>query len=265
MTTLSEHEIRTGKLVRISDHDRVVESKSQYDFVVRTNDYFLGQVRKIIVKSITVPNTQYNISSVNNTLTYDIGAGDATVSVPQGQYTSIADLLDALAAALLASPDAIIMSWTFDTLLSKATLTFGVPIILKRGTNGAQSEVGTSTIAHVIGLGDQDTASLTVHVMPDIVDLSGLKKVYIASKALTMTSSMVSSNLVQANVISEINITQPFGYICHRDIPEIEASDESTSSIPNNISSIDIQLLDERLRPIDLQGHNVYITLKIFS
>jgi hypothetical protein len=264
MTTLSEHEVRTGKLVRISDHDRAIESKNQYNFVVHTNDYFLNQIRKVIVKSISVPNTQYNVSSVNNTLTYDVGAGDATVSVPIGQYTSIADLLDTLAAAFLAGPG-IVMTHTFDTLLYKATLTFGVAIILKRGINGAESEVGTSTIAHVIGLGDVDTASLLVHVMPDIVDLSGLKKVYISSKALTMTSSMVSSNREQANVIGEINMEVPFGYVQHELISEIDSMSESTSSIPNNLSTIDIQLLDERLKPVDLQGHSVYLTLKVFS
>ena len=262
---MDEHEIRTAKIVRISSHDRTSDSKSQYDFKIATNDYFLNQIRKVIVKSVSIPNTQYNVSTVNDTLTYDIGGGDTSVSIPVGQYASPSDVLDALAASLLAGPDAIVMTHTVDALTAKAELTFGVPIILKRGTNGAQSEVGTSTIAHVIGLGDVDTASLLVHQMPDLPDLSGLKKVYVSSAVLSSTSSTVSSNRVQSNVYTEVSMDVPFGYYKHRTVDDMTTSDERTVTVPNNLSTIDIKLLDEKLRPVDLNGHDCYISLKVFS
>jgi hypothetical protein len=262
---LSEHEIRTAKLVRISSHDRASDSESQYDFKIYTNDYFLNQIRKVIVKSISIPNTEYNVNSKNNTLTYDIGAGDVSVSIPVGQYGNLTTLYDAVALALLNGPDAIVMTYVIDALTNKATLTFGVPIILRGGTSGIELIDTKSTIGHVIGLSDEDTASLLVHPLPNIPDLSGLTKVYVASKALSVSSSMVSSNLVQANVISEINVDQPYGFWIHVDRPEIEITDESTSTIPNNLSSIDIQLLDQKLRPVDLQGIDVYITLCVYS
>jgi len=223
----------------------------------------IDQISKVMVLSVTVPNTEYNVNTKNNTLNYDAGAGNVQVSITVGQYTSLSDVLDALAVSILVN--GIVMTHSIDTLTSKATLTFDTALIIRRGSGIGVDEADESSISHVIGAGDLDTASLLVHIMPDLPDLSGLKKVYICSHTLSSSTQMISSDDRHSNAFAEINITEPFGFYCHRHLDDLNTSSELTLSMPGNISTVDIQLLDQKLRPVDLNGHDVYLTLKVFQ
>lgn len=250
-------ELRSSKLFHISSADRTLESKSQYDFVCHSNDYFLHQIRRIIVKAITMPNTGYNVNSYYNTITYDTGGGDLSVTIPVGNYGNLTDLFDAVVVAFGAAGVPIVVTYVTDALTLKTTLTFAVPVTLH----------ASSTASHIIGMDQKvDTASLAVQILPAIPDLAGLKKVYIASHRLSSSAAMITSESEpQFNVLTEIEMDVGYTFVAHRTIDVLNASDEMTSADPINVSSVDIQLYDERLNPVDLNGHDFWITLKVFQ
>jgi hypothetical protein len=57
---------KNSRLVRISSKDRSSTSNSQYDIIYDTNDYDMQLIRKVVLKSAIIPNTQYNVNIYNN-------------------------------------------------------------------------------------------------------------------------------------------------------------------------------------------------------
>ena len=247
------HELRSAKLIRIDSRDRSSSSISTSNFTVNLDDYFLNQIRIVRVMAIEFPNTAYNITIYNNQLTYDTGAGDATVTVPVGQY-SVTSFLDELILQFAAEAPPQTLTYTIDPETFKIELTFTNAMIL-RGT-------AESTMEELIGLGQNDTASLLVHTMPNIYNFSGLQKLYVASNTLSQATELTSSNKKHYNVFTYANVDVPFGSICHRSISELHTSDSVMLSVPTNMSSIDIQLYNQHMEPVDLNGSHFHLLVK---
>ena len=245
-----ERKLRDSKLVRIDSKDRDIGSQSQYNFKVSTNDFQLHNVKRVLLKSVLFPNTQYNVTPFNNMLIYDLGA----VTVPKGQY-SLIELLDELIVQFAAEGPAVVMTYVINTITNKITFTFGGALIL----------TGASPMSKLIGLDPQvDTASLTVHIMPNTFNVSGLQKVYIGSHTMTRGTTMTSSDKSHIKVFTEIPIRVNYGSVEHRTLNDLHSIDESTHSIPFNLSQIDITLYDQDLNVIDLNGLDTQIVLKVF-
>jgi hypothetical protein len=209
-------------------------------------------VKRVLLKSVFIPNTSYNVNQYNNQFTYDQGGGDKTVTVPPGQY-SATGFLDSLVAELAAEVPAVTLTYAINTTTNKITLTFANPTIIR----------GSSTSAYVIGLDPEvDTASLTVHPSPYVLDFSGLKKVYIGSHTMSKGTTMSSSDKNHIKIFTEIDIDQAYGKVVHRVLDNLDSIDEATHSIPFNVSSLDLTLYDEDLNPLDLNGHHVQLVLK---
>lgn len=250
----SMHSLRTSKLIRIDSKDRSPSSNSQYDMTVDFNDYMLHQIKRVILKSVYMPNTMYNINQYNNTLIYDVGGGDVTMTIPEGQY-NITELMDNIVAQFIAGPFTVV-TYVNDTSTNKVSITFDANVILR----------ASSTIARVIGLDpDTDTANLSVHNLPNIYNLSGLQKVYIGSHTIAKGTTMSSSDKSHIKIFTEIPITVPYGGVEHRVLDILESTDEVTHSVPFNISSIDITLYDQDLNIVDLNGLDYQIVLKVFQ
>jgi hypothetical protein len=247
---------RESKLVRISSRDRAsASSTNKYNFNINFDDYFLHQIQGVIVKSIIIPNSQYNINANNNTIFYDYnGAGIASVQIPIGQY-NLNDFMTALDLAFVTAGIALVT--TQDPLTLKLILTFPNPTILY------DSFAGT-TINEVLGY-EFTTANLAVQNMPNLPDLSGLQKVFIKSNTLSNGVSMSNSEKKHVNVFTEVDIAVGFGAIEHRVLDTLDTSDEITNSQPKNISSIDIQLLDQNFNQVDLNGLEWEMVLKVFN
>lgn len=248
---------RDSKLVRISSRDRSAPSTTnKYNFDISFDDYFLHQIQHVIVKSILIPNTQYNINSNNNTLFYDYnGTGVSSITVTPGQY-DITSFMTALDAAIVAAGD--VCTTTQDPTTLKLTLTFGANTIMYGPADQA------TTMHEVLGF-EFTTANAAAQVMPGLPDLSGLKKVYIKSNKLSNGVAMSNSEKKHVNVFTEVDIDQPFGGIVHRVLDDLHTSDEVTNAQPKNISTLDIELLDENLNTVDLNNHEFEILLKVFN
>lgn len=246
--------MRQSMLVRIDSKDRSTGSASPYEMRVNLNDYMLHNIRRILLKSVFLPNTQYNINANNNQLTYDAGAGDKTITIPVGQYT-VTELLDEMIVQFAAEAPAITMTYVVNSVTKKIQLTFGGTTILR----------ASSIIAKIIGMGDADTANLTVHNLPNMYNLSGLQKVYIGSNTIAKGTTMSSSDKSHISVFTEIPITVDFGEIQHRVLSDLHSIDEVTHSVPFNISDVDITLYDQDLNVVDLNGLDYQIVLKVFG
>lgn len=257
----NESTLRSSKLIRIDSKDRDVESLSQYNFKVSLNDFMVHNIKRILLKSVSIPNTQYNINSFNNIFTYNDGTADRTLTVPLGQYT-IAQLMDELIILFAAAAISITMSYVINALTKKITMTVAPAITILGGPviNGA------TTISKKIGLDPRiNTASLLIHTFPNQYNMIGLLKVYIGSHTMTRGTTMTSSDKSHIKVFTEIPIRVAYGEVEHRVLDQLHSIDEATHSVPFNLSNIDISLYDQNLNILELNGLDVQIVLKVFD
>lgn len=258
MTTLSnERKFQHSKLVRISSKDREENSNSRYNFKTNLNDYMLHNINRVILKSVIIPNTQYNVTSHTNTLWYNAPSltnSQAIIQIIPGQYTAI-QFFDLLVSQF--SLDGVTMAYTLNQNTGKATLTFNTPIILYGDI---------STMNTIIGLDDGPGGLPSTNIsLPNVVNFSGLQKVYIGSHTLTRGITMSSSDKNHIKVFTEIPIQVPFGGTEHRTIEDITSLDESTLSTAINLSTIDLTFYDQDLNELELNGSDVQIVLKVFA
>ena len=257
MSEPTHHQLRTSKLVRISSRDKDPESTSKYDLHVSFNDYMLHQARRVLLKSIHIPNTAYNVNKHNNTIVYDTGFGNIGFKVTPGQY-NLTELADQLIVQFATQPVPVTLTYTIDTAQTKLILTFagGITVSTEGSING------------ILGL-DTDTDSVfpagISTILPNIFDLSGLKKVFIGSHALAKGTTMTSSNKIHKNIFTEIPIEVTYGSIQHRTLSDLHTSDEVTHSTPFSVSNMDITLYDQDLNILDLNGRDWQLILKVFS
>ncbi len=120
MSSRINRELRESRLVRIDNRDRT--SGSLYNFTVNFNDYLLHNVQRMLLKSVYIPNTQYNVNSNKNELVYDAGAGTQTITVTPGQY-NLTELMAELTTEFAGAVPPVTFGYTFDTNTSKLNIT----------------------------------------------------------------------------------------------------------------------------------------------
>ena len=141
----------TEKIIVINSRDKLSGTNS--NFTVQFNDSLAQEVVKIICKEIYIPNQFYNVENdgkrKNNTLVLNQnGAGEITVTVPEGQYNI--DTLNTTLKALIDGVliDGAIVTITKNNTTNKLTFTFtgsGTP------ANNNVSFIDTSLIKSLIG------------------------------------------------------------------------------------------------------------------
>lgn len=246
------HEMRESRLIRLDSRDRTTGTR--YNCQFNLNDYLLHNTQRVLLKSAFIPNTAYNVSTFKNTLVYDAGAGIQTLTFTPGQY-NLTELMALFVSEFAAATPSVTFGYTYNTNTSKLTFT-STPALLLYGD--------TSTISELIGLEPVPTAVIVSQTMANVVNLSGLQKVYIGSSVIAKGTSMTSSDKEHINIFTEIPITGAYGEIEHRVLNDLHSIDESTHAVPFNISSPDITLYDQDLNILDLNGANYQIVLKVF-
>ena len=84
--------LKESRLLRISSKDKSPESPSKYQITYKTNDNDLHQIRRVVLKSAIIPNSQYNIHHNNNTFVFIEGALSAVeVTVPPNNSDEVTD------------------------------------------------------------------------------------------------------------------------------------------------------------------------------
>ena len=247
--------IANSRLLRISSKDRSSQSPSQYNIDFNTNDNDLHQIKRITLKSVIIPNTQYNITHHNNMLYLPTTLTDAThYVIPVGQYTT-----DQLITALKEVIDDNIAPETVD--ITQDCLTHKLTFAL---TDGYMDVVKSmNPMAYVLGI---ETTKIDVnsYTCDNLPNLSGLNHIYISSQALSNHTQMITHDKKKQNVFADITMKVCFG--------QTQYTDEDTNSLDyvvfhsrKNISRLDIKLMDEHNNELDLNGRDWTLVFRVYT
>ena len=249
--------------VVISSKYRTTDSRSTTDFT-----YSIGQsleVSAVAIKSVSIPNVQYNINSTNNRLRVYYGDASsppfADITLPEGQY-NISSVIESL-QTLIGDAISDTVTITQDTKTGKLSIRMdSIPI--KIGTDPV-----LSPLAKIIGLGDNPEGTFPEQVAieltcPFIPNLSGLKNYYLSSRVLSQGFNGVFKNGIQIPLVMNIPIDVPYGVVQHYDPQDIKLNVKKFNR-KQNIQFMDIKILDEDLNIVDLHGGDIEIVLQIFA
>ena len=243
-----------SRLLRISSKDRADTSRSRYNIDFRTNDNELHQISRIVLKSIVVPNTQYNINIHTNTLYLPTSLSEVTkYTIKPGQYKTN-DLITELKKVVNDT-----VGGGFN--ITQDPISFLLTLSVTAGTMDIYKE--NNPMAFILGIESEHKAT-NIYECEKLPNLSGLNHIYISSQALSNHTQMVTSLQNKQNVFADVTVKVCFG--------QIQYADEDTNSLDyvvfhgkKNISKIDIQLLDDWNNELDLNGRDWTLVFRIYK
>ena len=214
----------------------------------------INNIVKVIVKNASIPNIFYNITSANNKITFYGNEGAPSVFIWSVGHYTITTLLQAF------------NTWYGSTVLSLNEFTnkvmFSLPI-------DATFDHNNSTIFYNLGLDeDIDFYVQAISVVgstsaPFICDLSGVKNIYIESKALSAMNTIETTGYYA--YIGNIGVTDyPYGSVINYINQEMDLESVNRSTGYNlNLSKIDITLRDSHHNVLDMSNIDWHINFKI--
>ena len=234
----------------INSKNRNTESASTSNFT-----YSIGQsleVESIVIKSISIPNTQYNINNSNNKIYFYYMQNTGLVEVPNGQYT-ISQLLAKLNTSFIGYGNTV---FTQDENTFKISYTSAVGIAFFSGDDSSSGLMKT--------LGQPTTTSeYTNFTFQNLPSLNGLMNYYILTKVLSQGSNGLFTGGIQTALQTNIPITVPYGQIQNYR-PLLLETNTITFTRPVNIQFIDIKIVDSSLNEVDLNGADIELIYKLY-
>lgn len=239
------------KTIRINSEERVnPTTTASNNFTVSLGaDTQLADINRIAIKAISIPNTQYNIRSsgahANNVFTFNDGVV-RNITLPAGFY-DIASIAAAIMADPLAAADAL--SIVFNTVTKHFDFSSGVPISYLSAASG-------NIMADVLGI-TADSAPLVLSFSAGgLPNLAVHPNIYVASRALSDGSAMISPTLGSIPVCAVVPIDQPFGGVINYNVFQEHLDDIHYISYSHGktLQSVDLQLYDGDAQLIDMQG-----------
>ena len=240
------------KVIVINSNDRVSGTAS--DFTVQLKDDIYSQnIFAIGIQQISIPNTVYNINSLNNTFqikrTVDINF--TTYIIPQGQYT-VGELLSYLNATILLSGGAIFTA-------SQTPITFKIRFNVDLPGYSFKGSLGDA-----VGFLSDTTYTIagSVFDMPFLPNLVGADVISVHSRKLAENRG-IDSDSGAINLIDVVSMSGcGFGSYCvKRFDPEMLIAFDS----PRNLSTIDIRLRLNQGDIIDIGICNFNMIFTIYN
>ena len=224
----------------IRSEDRGNESKSRYDAQFHLNDVDLHSVNYCALKDVCLPNTIYNITAANNTLSYELTGTPTSVVLTPGYYTvtTFITAMNALLATTIVITD------------NSATHLFA-------WTSPANSQIlASSTMASIVGI-TADTAVATSYSSDSIYNFIPTKMIHVLSTTLAEYNNVSASNKLKYPILGSFALDVGNSYIKFHE-QNRDTMDSSAHKGSLNMSSIDIQLVDDNFNVIDLNGSDWY-------
>ncbi len=256
--SLSDHKF--SRLLRLNSESANVglSDIANGKYVFNTNDSDLGQIRHVALKSAIIPNSEYNIHSSNNIFNWDDGVA-RTVTLPVGQY-EISDLLTDLNTAVqVLTPTLVITQVALTQKLNFASV---VPITLQSKTTDPMN-----TMAQVLGITEDSPVGFVSFDADSLPDLNGLRHVYVVSSALSNQTQLLTGNSGQQKfpIFADIPITAAFGKNQVDNTNNENTLDYSDFHSLKNISEIDVILVDESGRTLELNGLPWILMIRVYG
>jgi hypothetical protein len=226
---------------------------------VTTNDPDLNQISGVRIKSIMVPNSQYNVNSSNATL-YMTQSHTATTdfAIAEGQYTTTT-LISALQTVINADIAPATMTITQDTVTQKLLFTFSA------GTFSMYNFDDGNDMAKLLGILISSAAPALTFTSFGVPDLIGLRHVFIVSNSLTGGTNLISQTGTNFNMLGDILVDVPFGEYVMREFTE-QTTNHFYYNNFRNTASFDISLVAEGTTALlELNGLPWTIVLECFS
>jgi len=247
-----------SKLLRINSAERLKAAAYGYTSSNFRLDYNLNipdlvKVHSIVLKSCSIPNTQYNIGLENNSFLFSTGGVLSTIPLLVGNYT-IAELITALTTS--AQAIAVGMSIVIQSPTGKLEFSFTTNSRLYTSSEG--NELG-DTLGLTIGSG----VDVPQFLAPSLPNLTGLQNVYIVSRTLSGGAGLIDPKLNQLAIFAHVQMISPFGTYNHYISPE-ERSDEIFFPSDRTLGEVDIALVNDQGVVIDLQGLEWNCIIKIY-
>lgn len=193
--------------------------------------------------NLTIPNSIFNFTTNNNTITFTQGSTQA-VSVSVGNY-SASTLVTALNTAITAAGLNITVS--FDE--ENALFTF---------TGGSAFTIDSATMSRQLGLNNQlPTASGTTYTATQVCDFAGATNLYIRIRNVSMNN--LDSRGKTSNIIASIVNNVNYGDYIFYTPPEVLYFMINEQQL----SHIDIEITDQEGNIINLNGATFNLTLSV--
>lgn len=244
-----------SSLLVINSKERTSDSKSSTNF-----EYAVGQaisVKKIDIKSISIPVTQYNILQGENT--FDVLITNPTPTLHTftaivGQYTlsHLIEEIESFFSGLGTTVTLIQNPITF-----KLQLTSSNPVEFIHAT--------PVKLLNTLGLTDSAIPNTSQNVIDfDIIpSLYGLYNYYVLTKVLSQGSNGLFNSGVQQALQTNVSIDVPFGFV-QRYEPTVIETNSIIFAKPVNIQFIDIKIVDVNLNEVDLNGSEIELVYKLY-
>lgn len=242
-----------SKLMTIHSKDRQTLSMTSSNFLIDLGTSTkVNQVKRVTIRRVKIPNTEYNINSKNNKLNVESTLnGTLNLTIPIGQYTTaellteIKTLYDAANApsviTFIQNSKTGIISWS----ISSDTIYFDSASILAPYL-GIKTTVAAS-------------AGATFDMPPN---LYGLTSVKILSNEIANCNS-VTSKQEYSNILCVVPIKVAYGQYDHYEPQDHELS-AIKYKVPKDLRYIDIIILDENDKQVNFNGFDIEIQLKMW-
>ena len=210
----------------------------------RSGDIDLGQVSRVHLKTVIIPNTEFNVNSKTSKIVITSADMTPISFVPLGQYTSSA-YLDAL-AIVLSDAGPFPFTVTQDPNTFKITFT---------NAGGTEFTIEPSGSSRLTGQHKSKTSIGLVLDGDSIPDFSGMRLVVFQSYTLGKfkISSSVDSKIVKTVVLGSEPMTASFGGVLKVEQTE-ETLDSHYFNGYHNCANFDMLLTDENSQPLELNG-----------
>jgi hypothetical protein len=240
-------------LLKINSRD---SNSTQVTNPIKVSFLNLGNriINSIDVKSVSIPNVFYNVSTFNNLLqiNFNTGAYILNIVLPPGQY-SMSQFINALNQFII-DDGTYILTFAFDPLTNKIyTLS---PTAYTFNISSMFSVLGLDQSVNFIGVVNVDS------YFPNFPDLSGPRNIYIKSNIGNM-------NLLQKQghsaVIAIVPVIVGFSNIIHYSNFEENINVLRSNIYSQNLSNVELELTDVLGNILSMAGMHWEITFKCIS
>ena len=81
---------------------------------------------------------------------------------------------------------------------------------------------------------------------------------------MTRGTTMTSSDKSHKKIFTEVPITVPYGTTEHRVLNDLHSIDQTSHSVPFNLSQLDLTFYDQNLNVVDLNGLDIQVVFVAF-
>jgi hypothetical protein len=211
---------------------------------------------------VSIPVTQYNVTADDTKLNFVLVSTFYQFVLPIGQY-SVGEVIIRL--------EAYINSLGPICTISQDPNTFKIKVISDTEIYFVSNPISNpSPLAQMLGLPENNTNALTLYPaslslnfeFPFVPAFQGLMNYYILTRILSEGTNGIFSNGLRDALQTNIPIDVPFGKVQNYR-PFLLETNTITFIRPINIQYIDIRIVDNNLKVVDLNGANIELVYKL--